>query len=103
LYLGSVPDFGRRAVLLLTKASVVELRQEVYARLQYKECPMRHDSEDSDIHDCKVCYAPHDDEIHEATLRVHRWLNRELSRKLNNGWEPAQEFAEPAVAELQVA
>ena len=24
--------------------------------------------------DCPVCYMTHDDEIHEATLSIHRWL-----------------------------
>ena len=24
--------------------------------------------------DCPVCYLTHDDEIHEATLSIHRWL-----------------------------
>ncbi len=24
--------------------------------------------------ECKVCYATHDEEIHEATLRVRRWF-----------------------------
>ncbi len=24
--------------------------------------------------ECAVCYAAHDAEIHEATLRVHRWF-----------------------------
>ncbi|HEY1495126.1 MAG TPA: hypothetical protein VGF49_11315 [Candidatus Solibacter sp.] len=24
--------------------------------------------------ECAVCYAVHDAEIHEATLRVHRWF-----------------------------
>jgi hypothetical protein len=23
--------------------------------------------------DCSVCYSVHDEEIHEATLRIHRW------------------------------
>jgi hypothetical protein len=24
--------------------------------------------------ECAVCYAAHDEEIHEATLRIHRWF-----------------------------
>jgi hypothetical protein len=24
--------------------------------------------------ECAVCYATHDDEIHEATLRIHQWF-----------------------------
>jgi hypothetical protein len=59
---------------------------------------MTNDSEDSDIHDCEVCYAPHDAEIHEATLRVRRWLNGELTRKLSIGVAPAPVFADPELA-----
>lgn len=43
------------------------------------------------IIDCKVCSLPHNDEIHEATLRVHRWLRYELMRKLSEGLEPDTE------------
>jgi hypothetical protein len=60
---------------------------------------MSNESEVSDIHDCEVCYVPHDDEIHAATLRVRRWLNGELTRKLSSGCEPAQEFAAPPFTE----
>jgi hypothetical protein len=45
--------------------------------------------------DCKVCYVPHDDEIHEATLRIRHWLKRELTRKLGNGTETGQELEGP--------
>ena len=64
---------------------------------------MSNDSEVSDIHDCEVCYVPHDDEIHAATLRVRSWLNRELTRKLCTGAEPVQEFVDPALAEQEPA
>ena len=51
------------------------------------------------VHDCKVCYVPHCDEIHEATLRVRRWLRYEVTRKLNEGLEPvADPEAEALVA-----
>ena len=62
---------------------------------------MSNDSEVSDIHDCKVCCVPHDEDIHAATLRVRHWLKGELSRKLSNGYDPAcepvQEFEDPAL------
>jgi hypothetical protein len=64
---------------------------------------MSNDSEDSDIHDCDVCYLPHDEEIHAATLRVRVWLNRELTRKLSTGCEAEPELIDPALVELQVA
>jgi hypothetical protein len=30
--------------------------------------------------ECAVCYLAHDDEIHEATLRIHRWLFWQVTR-----------------------
>jgi hypothetical protein len=32
--------------------------------------------------DCPVCYAPHDDEIHEATLRLRGWFHRQVTHSL---------------------
>ena len=29
--------------------------------------------------DCPVCYMAHDDEIHEATLSIHRWLRAQVT------------------------
>jgi len=29
--------------------------------------------------DCPVCYMTHDDEIHEATLSIHRWLFEQVT------------------------
>jgi hypothetical protein len=29
---------------------------------------------------CAVCYSDHDDEIHEATLRIHRWFSGQVNR-----------------------
>jgi hypothetical protein len=28
--------------------------------------------------ECTVCYAAHDEEIHEATLSIHRWFQRQV-------------------------
>ena len=30
--------------------------------------------------DCQVCLVPHDDEIHEATLNLHRWFRSEVTK-----------------------
>jgi hypothetical protein len=30
--------------------------------------------------ECAVCYLTHDDEIHEATLRIHRWFYGQVTR-----------------------
>jgi hypothetical protein len=29
--------------------------------------------------DCPVCYMTHDDEIHQATLSIHRWLFEQVT------------------------
>jgi hypothetical protein len=29
--------------------------------------------------ECAVCYAAHDEEIHEATLSIHRWFQRQVT------------------------
>ena len=34
--------------------------------------------------ECEVCYADHNDENHEATLRVHRWFHYQVTRRLDD-------------------
>ena len=36
------------------------------------------------IHDCKVCLAPHDEEIHAATDRVLGWFRAQVTRSLHD-------------------
>jgi hypothetical protein len=31
--------------------------------------------------DCAVCYAAHDDDIHEATLRIHQWFCGQVTHR----------------------
>ena len=31
---------------------------------------------------CSVCLGRHDDEIHDATLRIHLWLRQEILRQI---------------------
>lgn len=33
---------------------------------------------------CAVCYSTHDDEIHEATLRISRWFCGQVTRNLED-------------------
>jgi len=40
--------------------------------------------------ECDVCCAPHDEEIHEATLSVHRWFHFQVTRYL---YEPEAQGA----------
>jgi hypothetical protein len=35
---------------------------------------MSNDAKKNSKSECAVCYSTHDDEIHEATLRIHRWF-----------------------------
>ena len=30
--------------------------------------------------DCEVCVCGHDEEIHQATVRIHEWLRYELTK-----------------------
>jgi Zn-finger protein len=46
---------------------------------------MNNDLKPTRVYDCKVCYVQHSDDIHEATLRIRRWLRYEVTRKLNEG------------------
>jgi hypothetical protein len=34
--------------------------------------------------ECPVCYLAHDDEIHDATLRIHRWFFRQVTRNFED-------------------
>jgi hypothetical protein len=38
----------------------------------------------SRLRDCPVCYGPHDDEIHEATLSVHAWFKITVTQYLES-------------------
>ena len=44
--------------------------------------------------ECDVCCASHDEDIHEATLSVHRWFHHQVTRYL---------FDEEEVVAVQVA
>jgi hypothetical protein len=46
--------------------------------------------------ECVVCYSNHDHEIHEATLRIHRWFRGEVTRN----FEPAASVAPELEPEL---
>ena len=56
------------------------------------------------ISDCKVCFAPHDEEIHEATLRIHSWFQHQVTK---NFWEEdvvqSELVVEDELLEVQVA
>ena len=42
--------------------------------------------------DCPICYAPHDEEIHEATLRIHEWFFGQVTRNFEDESDFATEL-----------
>jgi hypothetical protein len=54
-------------------------------------------SEDSTC-ECAVCYVEHDVEIHEATLRIHRWLHGLVTRNFKDSAVPTPELQAGLVA-----
>jgi len=58
---------------------------------------MNNDLKPARVCDCKVCYVQHSDDIHEATLRIRRWLRHEVTRKLREGFDPEMEVEDPAL------
>jgi hypothetical protein len=49
--------------------------------------------------ECPVCYAAHDEEIHEATLRLHRWYHHHVTHRL----EPDDCATQQQILAAQVA
>jgi hypothetical protein len=48
--------------------------------------------------DCPVCYAIHDDEIHEATLRLHGWFRQQVNHSLREEESSASDGLQARVA-----
>jgi hypothetical protein len=54
--------------------------------------------------ECAVCYSTHEDEIHEATLRVHRWFRGQVTHNFEDvpfvapGLPPERSASEPIAA-----
>jgi hypothetical protein len=42
------------------------------------------DAKEKSRSECAVCYATHDDEIHESTLRIHRWFYGQVTRNFED-------------------
>ncbi len=40
---------------------------------------MSDDLQDAPECECTVCYAAHDEEIHQATLSIHRWFQHQVT------------------------
>jgi hypothetical protein len=45
---------------------------------------MINDANRSPKSECAVCFSTHDDEIHEATLRIHRWFCGQVTRNFED-------------------
>ncbi|HXB69214.1 MAG TPA: hypothetical protein VNY05_13275 [Candidatus Acidoferrales bacterium] len=58
---------------------------------------MNDDLKPTRLSDCDVCYGQHSDDIHDATLRVRRWLRHEVTRKLTEGFVPVMVEEIPAL------
>ena len=48
--------------------------------------------------ECAVCYSTHDDEIHEATLRIHNWFFGQVTRNFADNACVAPELPPELVA-----
>ena len=57
-----------------------------------QNAPVKRNSE------CSVCFAPHDQEIHEATLRIRGWFQQQVTK---NFWE--DEVVESEMVPVRVA
>jgi hypothetical protein len=40
---------------------------------------MHDELEGNSERECAVCYAAHDEEIHQATLSIHRWFQHQVT------------------------
>ncbi len=40
---------------------------------------MSDDPENAPASECTICYAAHDEEIHQATLSIHRWFHQQVT------------------------
>jgi len=45
---------------------------------------MSTDSKNKTKIDCPVCYSTHDEEIHDATLRLRRWFLEQVTRNFED-------------------
>ena len=45
---------------------------------------MSNDAKKNSKSECAVCYLTHDDEIHEATLRIHYWFHGQVTRNFED-------------------
>ena len=39
---------------------------------------MSDESIDTHESECSICYADHDEEIHQATIDIHRWFRQQV-------------------------
>jgi hypothetical protein len=59
---------------------------------------MFNDAKKNSKSECAVCYSTHDDEIHEATLRIHRWFFGQVTRNFEDDAFLAPELQPELVA-----
>jgi hypothetical protein len=59
---------------------------------------MHNGTKENSTSECAVCLSTHDDEIHEATLRLHRWFHAQVTRNF-----PVAAFTAPELQPELVA
>lgn len=45
---------------------------------------MSNDPKNTHESECAVCYATHDEEIHQATLSIHRWFQHQVTHNFED-------------------
>jgi hypothetical protein len=60
--------------------------------------PMLNDAKKKSKPECSVCYSTHDDEIHDATLRIHHWFFGQVTRNFAHDAYVAPELQHELVA-----
>jgi hypothetical protein len=55
----------------------------VACRVRVREEKMRKKRKSDSESECDVCYAAHDEEIHQATIRIRQWLSRQVNHRFD--------------------
>jgi hypothetical protein len=74
------------AILVSTRTSVAVVCIRGYSlfRYQYGRKTMSEDLENTPASECTICYADHDEEIHQATLSIHRWFHHQVTHEFED-------------------
>jgi lysozyme family protein len=70
---------GAAPISTSSRLAVFYTRGYSLFRYQYWRKTMSDQLENTPEFECTVCYAAHDEEIHQATLRIHRWFQHQVT------------------------